>query len=89
MIKKVRKSYSTLKWVSGIMLFFILLAVAASRHLSVRFQPIIKAQVRDLVLNATDSLYSIEFSDVSTNFITGRASLSDVKITHACRNGLA
>jgi len=81
MIKKVRKSYNTLKWVSGIMLFFILLLVAASRHLSVRFQPIIKAQVRDLVLNATDSLYSIEFSDVSTNFITGRASLSDVKIT--------
>jgi len=81
MIKKVRKSYSTLKWVSGIMFFFILLLVVASRHLSSRFQPIIKAQVRDLVLNATDSLYSIEFSDVSTNFITGRASLSDVKIT--------
>lgn len=81
MIKKVRKSYNTLKWVSGIMLFFILLLAAASRHLSSRFQPIIKAQVRDLVLNATDSLYSIEFSDVGTNFITGRASLSDVKIT--------
>lgn len=81
MIKKVRKSYNTLKWVSGIMLFFILLLVVASRHLSSRFQPIIKAQVRDLVLNATDSLYRIEFSDVSTNFITGRASLADVKIT--------
>lgn len=81
MIKKVRKRYNTLKWVLGIMLFITLLLIFVSRHLSSRFKPIIKIQIRELVLNATDSLYRIDFSDVSTNFITGGASLTDVTIT--------
>ena len=78
---KVRKSYNSLKWVLGILLFGILLLVAMSWYLSVRLQPLIKTQVRAMVLNATDSLYRIEFSDVSTNFITGSAALNDVTIT--------
>ncbi|WP_316793049.1 hypothetical protein [Pedobacter frigoris] len=80
MTKKVRKSYNSLKWVLGILLFGILLLVAMSWYLSVKIQPVIKTQVRTMVLNATDSLYRIEFSDVSTNFITGSATLNDVTI---------
>lgn len=81
MKKKVRKSYNSLKWVLGIMLFLTLFLVAMSWYLSSKLKPIIRTQVREMVLNATDSLYRIEFSDISTNFITGSASLSDVKIT--------
>lgn len=81
MTKKVRKSYNSLKWVLGILLFGILLLVVMSWYLSVKIQPVIKTQVRTIVLNATKGLYRIEFSDVSTNFITGYASLNDVTIT--------
>ncbi len=81
MIEKARKSYNALKWVLAILLFGILVLVGISWYLSVKLQPIIKIQVREMVLNATDSLYRIEFSDLSTNFITGAAALNDVKIT--------
>lgn len=81
MTKKVRKSYNALKWILGILFFGILLLSAISWHLGVKIQPIIKIQVREMLLNATDSLYRIEFSDVSTNFLTGSASLSDVSIS--------
>lgn len=80
MIKKARKSYNALIWVLGILFCGILFLSAISWYLSIKIQPIVKIQVREMVLNATDSLYRIEFSDVSTNFITGSASLSDVSI---------
>lgn len=38
------------------------------------------AEIKELVLNATDSLYHIEFSDVRTNVITGNAALINVRI---------
>lgn len=37
-------------------------------------------ELKDLVLNSTDSLYRIEFSTVNTNFLLGNASVSNVKI---------
>ncbi|MEJ2882610.1 hypothetical protein WAE59_14650 [Pedobacter sp. GR22-6] len=81
MTRKARKSYNALKWVLGILFSGILLLTAISWYLSVKIQPIIKIQLREMVLNATDSLYRIEFSDVSTNFITGSAALNDVSIS--------
>ena len=80
MTKKNRKQYSTIKWVAGIVLFISVLLIAASWHLSSELKPVIKSQIKELVLEATDSLYHIEFSDLSTNFITGAAALTDVRI---------
>ena len=37
-------------------------------------------ELKDLVLNSTDSLYRIEFSTVNTNFLFGNASVVDVNI---------
>lgn len=81
MIKKTSRNYSTLKWVGVGLLFLIVFIIIASRQLSRKVKPIVKAQIRELMLDATDSLYHIEFSDVTTNFITGAAALTNVKIT--------
>lgn len=80
MIKKARKSYNTLKWVVSLLLFAFLILILAAGYFSAKLKPIAKTQIKELVLEATDSLYRIEFSEISMNLITGRASLSDVKI---------
>lgn len=61
---------------------FLLFAAAdaMSWYLSVKLRPVIMKELKDLVLNSTDSLYRIEFSTVNTNFLLGNASVSDVKI---------
>ena len=38
-------------------------------------------ELKDLVLNSTDSLYQVEFTTVNTNFLLGNASILDLKIT--------
>jgi len=80
MIKKVRRNYNTLKWVAGLLLFAFLLLMITAGYFSSKLKPIVKAQIKELVLDATDSLYRIEFSEINMSLITGRASLSDVKI---------
>jgi hypothetical protein len=80
MIKKVRRSYNTLKWVIGLLLFAFLLLMVTAGYFSAKLKPIVKTQIKELVLDATDSLYRIEFSEISMNLITGRASLGDVRI---------
>lgn len=75
-----RKSYNTLKWVLGILSAVFLMLYITSIHLTNKFKPLIKRELKDLVLSATDSLYSIEFSDLKANLITRTARLEDVKI---------
>lgn len=77
---KARKTISLIKWiVVGLFLLFAV-ADAASWLLAARMRPVITRELKDLVLNSTDSLYSVKFSRVNTNFLFGNASVTDVEI---------
>ncbi|MFC3561294.1 hypothetical protein [Pedobacter jamesrossensis] len=81
MPEKKRHRYRFIKWAAGI--FFVLFAILASIawFLNVKSQPMLASQIKTLLYNSTDSLYTITFSKVSTNILTGSATLYDVKIT--------
>ncbi|MBB6499816.1 hypothetical protein [Pedobacter cryoconitis] len=80
MIERTRKTVKALKWVAGIVFLLFVIADAMSWYLSVKLRPVIMKELKELVLNSTDSLYRIEFSKVNTNFLLGNASVSDVRI---------
>ena len=80
MANTLRRKYSLLKWISGLIIFTVILAGTLSFYISFKSRPIVNRELKSLVLKATDSLYRIEFSDVETNIITGNASLSQVQI---------
>ncbi|WP_367865216.1 hypothetical protein [Pedobacter sp. WC2423] len=80
MRRKTRKTFTVIKWVAAVMFLLFVAADAMSWYLSVKLRPVIMKELKDLVLNSTDSLYRIEFSTVNTNFLLGNASVSNVKI---------
>jgi len=80
MTANTRKTFSVLKWAAGIVFLLFLAADAASWYLSAKLRPTITRELKDLVLNSTDSLYRVEFSTINTNFLLGNASVLDVKI---------
>src|ERR1700761_1061395 len=45
-----------------------------------RWKPYLQAELKDLVLKASDSLYSIQYSDFDLNITTGDATLKDFKL---------
>ncbi len=71
----------TIKWGLGILLFISLFLVGASWYISVKLKPYIRAEITELVKKSTHGLYKIDFNAIHTNFITGSASILDVKIT--------
>lgn len=79
-MRKTRKTFTVIKWVAAVMFLLFVAADAMSWYLSVKLRPVIMKELKDLVLNSTDSLYRIEFSTVNTNFLLGNASVSNVKI---------
>lgn len=80
MNERYRKTFTVFKWFAGIAVLLFLFADAASWYLSKRMRPAIMRELKDLVLHSTDSLYSINFSTVNTNFIFGNASVLDLTI---------
>jgi hypothetical protein len=81
MALKVGKKYMILKWFGAATLFSALLLAAITWYLSVKLKPILTAEIKELVLESTDSLYRIEFSSISTNMLTGISALENVKIS--------
>lgn len=80
MAEKARRKFKVLKWLLGLLLFFSLLLAAASWYISARFKPLIKQELKELVQSTTHGLYTINFSEIHTNFITGSAAIDDVEL---------
>lgn len=80
MNKKVRTKKALLIWITAIFVVLILVLSLTSKYVANKFKPLVEEQIKELVLNSTDSLYHIEFSAISINLILSRASLTDVKV---------
>lgn len=80
MVEKATQKFKTLKWILGVLLFVAMVVVATSWYISAKLKPLIKTELKTLVINATNGLYRIEFSDLHTNLLTGSATLLNVNI---------
>ncbi len=80
MAEKARRKFKVFKWLLGILFFFSLVLAGASWYISAKFKPLIKQELRELVQAATHGLYTIDFSEIHTNFITGSAAIDNVTI---------
>ena len=81
MSEQPKKKIRLLKWLLGAFLFISLGLASASWYISIKLKPYIRSEITELVNKSTHGLYQIEFSTIHTNFITGSASINDVKIT--------
>ncbi len=81
MSEKTAKRNKFIKWGIVVFLFVSLSLVGASWYISVKLKPYIRSEITALVNKSTNGLYQVEFTTINTNFITGSASIADVKIT--------
>ena len=75
-----RKKHKIIKWIASITLIVFALLAGLAWFLNVKSQPILSNRIKTLLYKSTDSLYTISFSKVSTNILTGSATLYNVKI---------
>src|SRR5690606_23459266 len=68
------------KWILIILLVLLILLAGGAWYLSSRWKPLLDTQLKQLVLNSSDSLYRVEYSDLKINLISGNASLKNLKL---------
>lgn len=76
-----RYRYKVFKWIAGILLGIFIVLAGITWFLNVKSRPILTDRIKTLLYKSTDSLYTISFTTVSTNVVTGNATLQNVKIT--------
>ena len=76
-----RPSYKIIKWIAATIVVAFGLLAAIAWFLNVKSRPLLTEQIKTLLYKSTDSLYTISFSKVTTNVLTGSATLQNVKIT--------
>lgn len=81
MLEKKSHKYKTLKWIAAAILILFAILSATAWFLNVKSRPILTEQIKTLLYKSTDSLYTISFTNVSTNILTGSATLQNVKIS--------
>lgn len=80
MPKKNSNLLRILKWLFGGAVFVLMVLIAFASYLNFKYKPILTAEIKTLVYKSTDSLYKIDFTNVTINVITGNASLKNVTI---------
>src|SRR5690606_1102647 len=65
-------------WIEGIMLLLVTLIAAVLFYLSRHWKPVLTSEIKQIVLNSTDSLYSIDFDDIDINLLTGNVSVRNI-----------
>lgn len=80
MADKATRKFKTLHWIISVLLFIAVVLVASSWYISAKFKPLIKKELKELVLKSTHGLYTVEFSDLHTNLLTGSATILNVNI---------
>ncbi|WP_461788582.1 hypothetical protein [Pedobacter sp.] len=68
------------KWVSGVLIFFLVLTGLTAWYVSYKIKPFVQRELAAVVKKATNGLYDIRFEKVMVNPLTGNASLTDVSL---------
>ena len=70
-----------LLWLLGIFLVIGIGLFFGAKYLQRNWKPLLEAQLKQAVINSTDSLYKIEYKSLEVNPINGNLNLVDFKLT--------
>ena len=79
-VKPTKKKFKVLKWVASIFLVFLLLLVGAAWYINNQWKPLLSTSLKNTVIDATDSLYTVDFSDIRVNIITGGVAIDSIQL---------
>lgn len=72
---------TVLKWVITIIGIFILLAGGLAWYINLKWKPLLTTAIQNALIDASDSLYTVKFSDIEVNILTGSAIVDSIEIT--------
>ncbi|MDA9555412.1 hypothetical protein N9R54_04185 [Pelobium sp.] len=75
-----KKSHHVVKWILGIAGIILILLLATAWYINKRWKPLLAEAIKSTVIEATDSLYSVDFSDIKINILSGGVTIDHIQI---------
>jgi len=72
------KRISIWKWIGGTVLILFLGIVVFGLYLNSQWKPILTERIKEIVATSSDSLYTIDFADISVNIVSGNLSFKNI-----------
>jgi len=68
------------KWIIGIVVFILLALTGSIMYFSNKWKPLLDAKIKQLVLQATDSLYTVHYDDIHVNLALGNLTIDNLHL---------
>jgi hypothetical protein len=78
--KKPKKKKTIFKWIAFIILFFLLAITATGWYLNKLWRPILKEVITNTLIDATDSLYQVKYTNINVNILTGNIVVDSLEL---------
>lgn len=69
------------KWILSIIAFLLLAAAGATWYFTAHWKPILETKIKELVMQSSDSLYTLSYDDLDLNITLGHITIKNLKIT--------
>ncbi len=76
-----QKKYKILKWVISIIAIILMTLSIIAWYVNYKWKPLLTTAIKNSVINATDSLYRVEFSNIDVNILTGSVTVDKIDLT--------
>lgn len=77
---KPKKKNILLKWIAGVFIVILIIATGAAWYFNNQWKPLLTKVIKNTFTDTTDSLYRIDFSDISVNILSGSVTVDSVAI---------
>jgi len=68
------------KWLLGVFFSIIVIIFCGTWYLTKNWKPIIESKLKEVIINASDSLYTLHYTDMDVNFSFGNIALDSVAL---------
>lgn len=80
-IKPPKKRTKVIKWIASILLVILLILIGVAWYINSQWKPLLTAAIKNTTIEATDSLYKVDFANITINILTGGVKIDSIKIT--------
>jgi hypothetical protein len=77
---KTQKKHALFKWIAGVFIVVLIIAASAAWYINNQWKPLLTNIIKNAFTDTTDSLYRIDFLDISVNILSGSVTIDSVSI---------
>lgn len=78
MIKQASGISKIWKWLAGIIVVILVIAAGVSVYFSIRWKPVLREKIKEVVYKGSRHLYRIDFKDIHLNILTGSVTVDSI-----------